>query len=288
MTSNPLEPPQAEPLPDDLAGALTAARAELDHIGSPVVYLPSTPSTNDVAAQLAEAGGADGTTVVADAQTSGRGRLGRTWFSPAGAGLYVSVIIRPGAPGGPQGARESRTDARVPPPSRLTLLAGVSLGEAVRSSTGLPAEIKWPNDLVFCGKKLAGILAEGALQQGVLEYVILGIGINVRAVSYPPDIAHRASSLEAELGRPVDRGLLLATLLVNLGRARRALREDAVHSWFDRWRALSPSAAGALVEWRAPDGVRRGRTAGLDHDGALLVRSDRGVERVSSGEIIWL
>ena len=288
MTLNPLEPTPADPLPDDLAEALNAARGDLDRIGLRVVYLPSTPSTNDVAARLAEAGGADGTTVIADTQTSGRGRLGRTWFSPPGAGLYVSVIVRLGTPDSPRPEGETRTVAQVPPPSRLTLLAGVSLAEAVRSSTGLPAEIKWPNDLVFSGKKLAGILAEGALQQGVLEFVVLGIGINVRAASYPPDIAHRASSLETELGRPVDRGRLLATLLVSLGRARQALHEDRVAGWFDRWRALSPSAAGALVEWRAADGVRRGRTAGLGDDGALLVQSGRGVERVSSGEIIWL
>lgn len=288
MKSNPLELTQTDPLPDDLAVALSAARGDLDRIGSRVVYLSSTPSTNDVAARLAEAGGADGTTVIADTQTSGRGRLGRTWFSPPGAGLYVSVIVRIGTPDSLRPEGDTRTVAQVPPPSRLTLLAGVSLAEAVRSSTGLPAEIKWPNDLVFSGKKLAGILAEGALQQGVLEFVVLGLGINVRAVSYPPDIAHRASSLETELGRPVDRGLLLATLLVNLGRARQAFRHGGGAGWFDRWRALSPSAAGAFVEWRAPDGVRRGRTAGLGDDGALLVRSDRGVERVSSGEIIWL
>ncbi|MDO8834525.1 MAG: hypothetical protein Q7V01_02970, partial [Vicinamibacterales bacterium] len=81
---------------------------------------------------------------------------------------------------------------------------------------------------------------------------------------------------------------LLATLLVNLGRARQALQADVISGWLDRWRALSPSAAGAPVEWRAPDGARRGRTAGLDDDGALLVASARGVERVSSGEILWL
>ncbi len=288
MTSNPPDPTPAEALPDDLAAALAAARDELRHIGSPLIYLPSTASTNDVAARLAEAGAADGTTVVADTQTSGRGRLGRTWYSPAGAGLYVSVIIRLGAAGHLWPAGDVRHAGQVPPPSRLTLLAGVALAEAVRVTTGLPADIKWPNDLVFSGKKLAGILAEGTLQQGVIDSIVLGVGINVRAVSYPPEIAHRASSLETELGRPVDRGLLLATLLVNLGRARHALLEGAVAGWLARWRALSPSAAGAPVEWRAPDGARRGRTAGLDDDGALLVASDRGVERVSSGEVLWL
>ncbi|MDO8834309.1 MAG: biotin--[acetyl-CoA-carboxylase] ligase, partial [Vicinamibacterales bacterium] len=207
------DPSPVEPLPDDLAVALEAARGDLIHVGSPVVFLPSTASTNDEAARLAEAGSADGTTVIADTQTSGRGRMGRTWFSPAGAGLYVSVIMRLGTVGSlPQGG-DTPDAARVPLPARLTLLAGVALAEAVRAATGLPADIKWPNDLVFSGKKLAGILAEGTLQQGVIENVILGVGINVRAASYPPDIAHRASSLETELGRPVDRGLLLATLL---------------------------------------------------------------------------
>jgi BirA family biotin operon repressor/biotin-[acetyl-CoA-carboxylase] ligase len=167
-------------------------------------------------------------------------------------------------------------------------MAGVALAEAVRTATGLPAEIKWPNDLVCGGRKLAGILAEAAACDGALAYVILGVGINVRAVTYPPEITHRASSLEVELGRSVDRGAVLAGLLVNLSRARDAVARDDVSGWFARWRKLSPSSDGASIEWRAPDGRRRGRTRGLDADGALLVESHGHVERVLAGEILWL
>jgi BirA family biotin operon repressor/biotin-[acetyl-CoA-carboxylase] ligase len=187
------------------------------------------------------------------------------------------------------GVEPAPPDAPIPLPSRLTLLTGVALAEAVREVTGLPAEIKWPNDLVCGGRKLAGILAEASARDGVIEHIIIGVGINVRAVEYPPEIASRASSLEQELGRAVDRGDVLAAFLVKLGQARTAMRRDEdVASWFDRWSRLSPSASGALVEWHAPDGLRRGRTAGLDRDGALLVDANRGTERVMAGEVIWL
>lgn len=286
MSAIPFDPAQADRLPDDLAEAIDRARGRLSRVGAPIVYLPVTASTNDVAARLANAGAGDGTTVVADMQTAGRGRIGRAWFSPPGAGLYVSVVVRPKraapAPGG------GTMPAVLPLPSRLTLLAGVALADAVRSTTGLPVEIKWPNDVVLAGRKLAGILAEASAQTFGIEYIILGLGINVRVAAYPPEIADRASSLEAELGRPADRGALFAALLGNLGRALDALDRDDVAPWFDRWRVLSPSARGATVEWRAPDGPRRGRTAGLDADGALLVASDRGRERVLAGEVFWL
>jgi BirA family biotin operon repressor/biotin-[acetyl-CoA-carboxylase] ligase len=254
-------------------------------MGSPILFLPSTASTNDVAARLADAGAADGTTVVADTQTAGRGRLGRSWFSPPGAGLYVSVVVRPAVASPEPWGRWPRHPGEMgglPISSQLTLVAGVALAEAVRTAT------KWPNDLVFGGRKLAGILAEASAQGGAIDYVILGIGINVRAVTYPPEIALRASSVEAELGRPVDRGALFAALLANLGRGIDASAHDDIAAWLDRWRALSPSAVGAVVEWRGPDGLRRGRTAGLDDDGALLVNARGAVERVVAGEVTWL
>jgi BirA family biotin operon repressor/biotin-[acetyl-CoA-carboxylase] ligase len=280
---------QAERLPDDLADPLARARASLGGMGSPIYYYPTTRSTNDVAARFADAGATDGTTVIAETQTSGRGRQGRTWFSPPGAGLYVSVVVRLGKlDRGGSGQDRQAAFASVPLPARLTLLTGVALAEAVREATGLPAEIKWPNDLVFGGRKLGGILAEAAARDGVIDHIIVGVGINVRPVAYPPEIQSRASSLEAELGRPVDRGAVLAAFLVKLGQALAALRQDDVAEWFGRWRRMAPSAVGALVEWRAPDGLRRGRTAGLDDDGALLVEADRGIERVMAGEVIWL
>jgi BirA family biotin operon repressor/biotin-[acetyl-CoA-carboxylase] ligase len=173
-------------------------------------------------------------------------------------------------------------------PTVLTLAAGVALAEAIRETTGLPAEIKWPNDLVHAGRKLAGILAEASAQGTDLEYVILGFGVNLRPVAFPPEVAKRATSIEGELGRPVDRGLLLARALEHLAAGREALRRGAIGGVLDRWRRLSPSAVGAPVEWRAPGGAVTGRTAGLDEDGALLVERGGRVERVLAGEVIWL
>lgn len=288
MASDSLDHAQAERLPDDLAEALDRTRANLGRMGQPIYYYPSTRSTNDLAARFADGGATDGTTVIADTQTSGRGRQGRAWFSPPGAGLYISVVIRLGSLDRRGSAREPQAAVAVPLPARLTLLTGVALAEAVREATGLPADIKWPNDLVSGGRKLGGILAEATARDGGIDHIIVGVGINVRPVAYPPDIAARASSIEAELGRPVDRGAVLAAFLLKLGQARTALRQDDVADWFARWRRLSPSAWGASVEWRAPDGLRQGRTAGLDGDGALLVESTRGIERVMAGEVIWV
>ena len=272
--------------PADIAEALAASHDRRGVFGTPLFYFPTIGSTNDLAARLAAGGAPEGTTVAAEAQTSGRGRLGRTWFSPQGAGLYVSVVFRPD----PAARRTGHAAAPAGPglPAVLTLAAGVALAEAVRETTGLQAEIKWPNDLVVERRKLAGILAEASAQGAELDYVILGFGVNVRPVTYPPEVAQRASSIEAELGRPIDRGLLLAKALENLAACRESLRRGETAGLLARWRRLSPGAVGARVEWRAPSGPVTGRTAGLDEDGALLVERDGRTERVVAGEVIWL
>jgi len=286
LSSDPSDLFQAVEPPPDIAGALAASRDRRGGFGAPLVYFPTIGSTNDVAARLAGAGAPEGTTVAAEAQTAGRGRLGRTWFSPQGAGLYVSIVIRPDTRAGL--ADDGQPAAAPGLPAMLTLAAGVALAEAVRETTGLEAEIKWPNDLVFDRRKLAGILAEASAQGSELDYVILGFGVNIRPVTYPPDVAQRATSIEAELGRPVDRGLLLAKALENLSACRAALRRGDVGGVLDRWRRMSPGAVGARVEWRTPAGAVTGRTAGLDDDGALLVERDGRLERVVAGEVIWL
>jgi BirA family transcriptional regulator, biotin operon repressor / biotin---[acetyl-CoA-carboxylase] ligase len=283
LSSDPSDLFEAVEPPGDIAEALAVSRGRRGAFGAPLFYFPAIGSTNDVAARLAGGGAPEGTTVAAEAQTAGRGRLGRTWFSPQGAGLYVSVVVRPDT-----GGRRGVPSAGPGLPAMLTLAAGVALAEAVRETTGLPAEIKWPNDLVFGRRKLAGILAEASAQGAEIEYVILGFGVNVRPVTYPPDVASRATSIEAELGRPIDRGLLLARALEGMSACREALRRGEIGGVLDRWRRLSPGAAGARVEWRAPGGTVTGRTAGLDGDGALLVERGGRVERVVAGEVIWL
>ena len=285
MNFDPSDLSQAVDPPPDIADALAASRDRRGGFGAPLFYFPTITSTNDVAARLASGGAPEGATVAAEAQTLGRGRLGRTWFSPQGAGLYVSIVIRPDA-GGRAGTGGLPTGPGLP--AVLTLASGVALAEAVRETTGLQAEIKWPNDLVCERRKLAGILAEASAQGSGLEHVILGFGVNIRPVTYPPDVAGRATSIEAELGRPIDRGLLFAKALERVSACREAIRRGDVGGVLERWRRLSPSAVGAWVEWRAPGGAVRGRTAGLDGDGALLLARDGRIERVLAGEITWL
>jgi BirA family transcriptional regulator, biotin operon repressor / biotin---[acetyl-CoA-carboxylase] ligase len=265
----------SDPIPADLAAALDATRGRRGAIGEPIYYFSEASSTNDLAARLAEAGAATGAAVIAGRQTAGRGRLGRRWFSPPDAGLYLSVILRGGeaAP-------------------FVTLAGGVAVAEGVRAATGLPVEIKWPNDVVMAGtpgsrRKLAGILAEATSDATGVQYVVLGIGINLRAAAYPPDIADRATSLETELGRTVDSGLVLGEILASLAAQWDALTHGGGASVLARWRRLSPLAAGSRVEWDSGTGRVSGVTAGLADDGALLVRTGGHTERIISGELLW-
>ena len=235
---------------------------------SPVRYVPAVGSTNDVAAALPHR-----SVVVAGQQTAGRGRRGHVWFSPPGAGLYVSVVLAPGT-------------ARVDPARAttiLTLAAGVALVEGVEAATGLSADLKWPNDLLVAGRKLAGILAEGHA-----ETVVLGYGINVLATAFPPELRERVTSLESEIGRRVELDLVLDETLAALSRRYEDLLEGRFDAILDAWRRRAPAASGARVAWTTLDGAHAGVTAGIDDQGALLVQVDDRMERVVSGEVTWL
>jgi BirA family biotin operon repressor/biotin-[acetyl-CoA-carboxylase] ligase len=175
----------------------------------------------------------------------------------------------------------------------VTILAADATADAIARATGFEAQIKWPNDLVAPAaaprlrhRKLAGILAEATSADGRID-VVLGIGVNVGRTAYPPDIGDRATSLEAELGRPVDRGALLGHILDSLESGLDDLREGRRDAILARWLRRAPSACGARVEWEADGGRRHGATAGVDRDGALLVRTVAGLERVV-GEVTWL
>jgi BirA family biotin operon repressor/biotin-[acetyl-CoA-carboxylase] ligase len=267
---------EPEPLPEAL-GTFRASAGRRGPFGEPLYFFEETSSTNDVAGRLAEAGASEGSVVVALAQTAGRGRLGREWFSPPGAGLYVSVVCR---------------DARAAP--LLTLAGGVAVAEGITTATGLPVRIKWPNDIVAVDgpprqgrRKLAGILAEAATGSSGLQYVVLGFGINLRPAAYPPALASRATSIEAELGRVPDAGAVLGETLASLFSRVRALAAGDAASVLDAWRLLAPSARGARVEWDTPAGAAAGTTAGIDSSGALLVDVGGRIERVIAGELRW-
>ncbi len=269
-----------DPLPTELAEAIARVRDRRGRLASSVIFFTSIGSTHDEAARLASAGGREGIVMVADAQTAGRGRQGRSWFSPAGNGLYVSVILEPG---------RARSD-----PMRatrlLTLAAGVALADAVEAVTGLRVDLKWPNDLYVGRRKLAGILAETvtpAVPQAEGHPVVLGYGLNVGGLAYPPELSRHATSLETELGRLVDRPQLLAASLQTLAQRYADLLAGRFDAILDAWRGRAPTSRGARVSWTTPAGAQAGVTCGVDSDGALLVRAGDCVERVVAG-VTWL
>lgn len=268
----------SEPLPVELAAALERGARRRGRFGQPVVFLSTTGSTNDVAAAMAERGAPEGALVVAAAQTAGRGRLGREWFSPPGAGLYASLVCR---------------DPRAVP--LLTLAGGVAVADGIRSATGLPVALKWPNDVITAGpaagkrwRKLAGVLAEGSSGAGGLHHVVLGFGVNLQPAAYPAALGDRATAIETELGRAVDGPTVLVEILCAFNEQFCALVSGDAASVLARWRRLAPAADGARVEWTAGGVVHRGTAAGIDEDGALLVRAGSRVERIVAGEILWL
>jgi BirA family transcriptional regulator, biotin operon repressor / biotin---[acetyl-CoA-carboxylase] ligase len=267
--------PPSGPLPPKLAEALSAVRDRLPPLGDRIIFFDTTGSTNDVALDLAAHAGCDGAIVIADEQTAGRGRHGRNWFSPRGSGLYVSIILRP-------------ADARVDPlraTSLLTLAAGVALAEAIEAATGLRADIKWPNDLLVARRKIAGILAETATSD--LGRIVLGYGLNVSAGAYPRELADRATSLETELGRPIDRTVMCAETLATVAARYRDLLAGRFDAILDGWRSRAPASRGARVTWSTPSGPRSGVTAGIDDRGALLVRVGDRIETIVGGEVTW-
>lgn len=266
--------PVPDPLPDDL-------RAALDGRPVPLYFYDRVTSTNDVALVLANGGAASGTAVLADLQEAGRGRLGRAWWSPPGAGMYLSVVIR--------------TDGLGPHVPLLTLAAGVALSTALRDVSGLPVELKWPNDLVIGRpwRKLAGILCE-ANTAGVAgagpDAVVIGMGMNIQRSAYPPAIADRATSVAEECDQLISRAALVSATLQALDREVERLRRGDAAGVLRDWRGLAHAGlAQAPIRWRDHDGEHRGTTVGLDEDGALLVRrAGTNCEiRIVSGEVVW-
>lgn len=259
-----------------MAAALVSSASRRGSFGEPIYFFTDIGSTNDVASALAARGAPEGATVVASAQSAGRGRFGREWFSPPGAGIYVSVVCR---------------DPLAAP--YLTLAAGVAIADGILAATGLPVQIKWPNDIVVDApaparrRKLAGILAEAATGAGGRLHVVLGFGVNLHPAAYPPELVARATSIETELGRAPDAGAVLSESLAALAALVRQLSQGDRAPLLHRWRALAPTSIGAAVTWHGPDGTLSGTTAGIADDGALLVRVGDRVERVISGELKW-
>jgi BirA family biotin operon repressor/biotin-[acetyl-CoA-carboxylase] ligase len=272
---------RSEPLPADLAAALDRCRPRLGVLSGPLSFYSVVGSTNDIAAGLVSAGRHEGAVVIAAAQTAGRGRHGRSWFSPPVGGLYVSVVLAPAS--------------RSPDPARatalLTLAAGVAIAEGIELAAGLPPGLKWPNDVQIAGRKVAGILAERITTgagRSAFDAIVLGFGINVGPMTLPPALAEKATSLERELGRPVDRAAVLAETLAAVARRYDDLVAGRFDAILDAWRARAGGFAGRRVCWNDGEERRAGTAVDVDGRGALLVGTERGVERVLAGEVDWV
>jgi BirA family biotin operon repressor/biotin-[acetyl-CoA-carboxylase] ligase len=253
---------------DSVRDGLAAQR-----LGTEFHYFAELDSTNSYALRLAEQGARQGELVIAESQTDGRGRLGRRWVSPPNINLYFSLILRPKLP-----------PARAP---QLTLMAAVALAEALESFLPVPPRIKWPNDITVDGKKLAGILTEMSCGPERVDFVILGVGVNI---NYPPDlmpeeIRQRATSILAERQKKISREDFLRRLIQDLDRCYGEIEEIGFGALAPRWEAYF-GLRGQRVRIELLDQVMFGTAKGIDQEGALLLEDDRGeLQRVIAGDV---
>lgn len=264
---------QLRKLPDILAPSLIRAEVGENEIGHKIVHYFRVDSTNNIALKLAAAGGPHGTVVLAEEQTAGRGRFGRSWYSERSSGIYVSIVLRP-----------PLAPATAPV---LTLMAGVAVHQAVSTVTGLPVDIRWPNDLLVQGKKVCGILTEMSAELDRLHAVVLGIGINVNHAEMPSQLQGIATSLRLEGGRLYSRAQVLVALLKELERKYHLLLDEGSAAIVRRWSAASTYAEGKRIRVLSDSGGYLATTVRLEPSGALRVRCDDGREEcLVAGEIV--
>ncbi|MGN0437868.1 MAG: biotin--[acetyl-CoA-carboxylase] ligase [Lachnospiraceae bacterium] len=240
-------------------------------MGKDIIYFPVTDSTNTQAKRLGEEGAEHGTLVVTQCQTAGRGRRGRSWESPEG-NVYFTFILRP--------------EVEVSRASMLTLVSALALAKAIERVTKLDTRIKWPNDVVANGKKLCGILTESSTDLEYINYVVVGIGINVNQTYFPDELADKASSLLLELGHSVNRGQILGEFLNQF---------EKYYEIFMKTENMSDLVAlyneklvncGREVKIIEKDNERILKAIGIDNMGGLIVENPEGVrETIISGEV---
>ncbi|MEG1726652.1 MAG: biotin--[acetyl-CoA-carboxylase] ligase [Acidaminococcaceae bacterium] len=243
-------------------------------IGQPLYYYKTIDSTNSKATELAEKGAMEGTIVQADQQTAGKGRLQRKWESPAGRGLWFSLILRP------------KIDPQYG--AQATLLTAVALVEALKNSTGITCQIKWPNDILIKGKKLAGILSEMRLSGEQIDYIVIGIGLNVDLgrEDFGEILSTIASSVYLETGKQCNREKILEAILKSMGKWYNIWQETGFERVRERWLA-SNCTIGRVVKVKDQDKeLFSGLAIDIDDYGCLLVKSRDGItKKFDFGEI---
>jgi BirA family biotin operon repressor/biotin-[acetyl-CoA-carboxylase] ligase len=242
-------------------------------IGRDIRVFQETGSTNDVIEKLARDGAKEGVVVFAETQTKGRGRLGRKWISPAGKGLWFSVLLRP--------------DLRPQAATQMTVATATALARDIPNQTTLTPEIKWPNDILIGGKKIAGILTELSAELDHIKYIIIGIGVdvNLSATDLPPEVRKLATSLKIESGQTVPRADLAAAILQELDKDYARICAGGFEALADEWEEQC-CTLGRNVTIHVGDRQLSGRAESLDADGALLLRTQHGhLERIIGGDV---
>jgi BirA family biotin operon repressor/biotin-[acetyl-CoA-carboxylase] ligase len=259
-----------------LQHGLIAGRLRTTLVGMPLEVRGCVPSTNAALQRLARDGAPAGTVLLADEQTAARGRRGQPWFSPPGVNVYLSVLLRPDAP--PRGL------------PLLAFVGSLAVADAVRAE-GLTPAVKWPNDVLVGGRKVAGVLSEAATTAGRTDWVILGVGVNLNVPAEAlraalGDAGRAASSLGVAAGREIDRNAFAATLIEALDRRVRTWVDGGPEAVVAAWRDLD-ILTGRRVEVRGDGAAFEGRVLGLDAEGHLLVRESLTAppRRVVDGEV---
>ena len=240
--------------------------------GRPVLFHRELSSTNLQAKLDAENGAAQGTLLVADKQTAGRGRRGRTWSSPEGTNAYFTLILKP--------------EFHVELASMITLGMGIAVADGIRETCQAQAYIKWPNDIVINGKKVCGMLAEMSVERDYIHYVVMGVGINVGLQEFPPEITNMATCLEAECGYKVSRATLIANVMSKFEAYYEIFRkEGSLKGLRERYNSLLINQ-GREVRVLAPKAEFQGVSRGINEAGELLVELEDGtVTEVYAGEV---
>ena len=260
-------------VPDKLLPAEIGQHLHTEFIGRHIAYEETVVSSNEVLKKLAGQGAVDGTICVAEEQTGGKGRLRRGWFSPKGKGLWFSVLLKPTFL--PQDAPQ------------MTLLSAVAVVRAIREICHVDARIKWPNDVLLSGRKLVGILTEMSAEFGHINYLVIGIGINVCVPKemVPEDLRESAVSIEDVCGCHVDRAALLAKVLDYMEEYYEIACKQGFAPIFDQWRKFS-ATLGKQVKVISPNKIYTGTAVDIDETGALLVRKEDGTtETVLAGDV---
>lgn len=258
--------------PDLLSKYELESRMNTQWLGRNIVYKDVVGSTNAEVRKMAEDGAENGLLVVADSQTMGKGRRGRTWESPKGTNLYFSMLLKPNF--APDKA------------SMITLVAAYSVAKVIREKTGLDAKIKWPNDIVVGKKKVCGILTEMSMERDYIHHVVVGIGINVNEERFPLELKDMATSLKNEKGSLVSRANLLSDILLQFeGDYIKFLASEDLELFLDEYNKILVNK-GALVKVLDPKGEFSGIAGGIGIDGRLIVFKENGqIETVYAGEV---